>query len=102
MENILQNYQCGSVYKPIYKETQDAVSIATIVRAGQNPSALINGTTSPPPGKTGNTQPASLLIPTWVTASNMQATVIADHFVSASTICTAVGASVCSAAGITP
>src|SRR5579872_6354375 len=26
MENVLQNYQCGSVYKPIYLEAQDAVA----------------------------------------------------------------------------
>ena len=37
MEYILQGYQCGSVYKPIYLETQDAVALATILRAGQTP-----------------------------------------------------------------
>ena len=31
---ILQGYQCGSVYKPVYKEVQDAVSVATILLAG--------------------------------------------------------------------
>ncbi|HXQ63007.1 MAG TPA: substrate-binding domain-containing protein, partial [Acidimicrobiales bacterium] len=34
MEWILQGYQCGSVYKAVYKEAQDAVSLATILRAG--------------------------------------------------------------------
>ena len=103
MENILQNYQCGSVYKAVYLEAQDAVALATILRAGQTPpAALVNGTTKPPSGVTGNPQPASLLTPTWVTAANMATTVIKDNFVSASTLCTAVGASVCSAAGITP
>ena len=103
MENILQKYQCGSVYKPIYLEAQDAVALATILRAGQTPpSALVNGTTKPPSGVTGNPQPASLLTPTWVTASNMASTVIKDKFVDATTLCNAVGASVCSAAGITP
>jgi hypothetical protein len=38
----------------------------------------------------------------WVDATNMASTVIKDKFVSASALCTAVGASVCSAAGITP
>ena len=101
MENILQNYQCGSVYKPIYLEAQDAVSLATILRAGQQPpSALVNSTTSPPSGVSGTQQPASLLTPIWVTASNMESTVIKDRFIDAATLCGAVGADVCSAAGI--
>ena len=102
MENILQGFQCGSVYKAVYLEAQDAVAIATIVRAGQTPpAALVNSTTKPASGS-GSTEPASLLTPKWVDASNMATTVIKDQFVSASTLCTAVGASVCSAAGITP
>jgi D-xylose transport system substrate-binding protein len=102
MEWVLQGYQCGSVYKPVYKEAQDAVAVATYLRAGQTPpSSLVNSTTSPPPGKPGSTQPASLLTPTWVNASNMAQTVIKDGFVKASAICPAVGQSVCSAAGIT-
>ncbi|MBV8302224.1 MAG: substrate-binding domain-containing protein [Candidatus Dormibacteraeota bacterium] len=101
MENILNGYQCGSVYKPIYLEAQDAVAVATILRAGLTPpSALVNSTTTPPHGVSGNPQPASLLTPTWVTAQNMNDTVIKDQFVSATTLCNAVGASVCSAAGI--
>jgi D-xylose transport system substrate-binding protein len=101
MENILSGYQCGSVYKAVYKEAGAAVALATILRAGKTPpSSLVNGTTSPPSGVSGSKQPAILLTPTWVTASNMESTVIKDGFVSASTICSVVGASVCSAAGI--
>ncbi len=103
MEWILQGYQCGSVYKPIYEEAQDAVSLATILRAGKTPpSSLVNSTTTPPKGVTGSTQPASLLTPEWVTTSNMNSTVIKDQFISASALCTAVSNSVCTAAGITP
>ena len=103
MQYILTGYQCGSVYKPIYKETEAAVSLATILRAGKTPpKGLLNGTTSPPPGKPGNTQPAVLLTPTWVTGANMNSTVIKDKFISASTLCAAVGASTCSKVGITP
>ncbi len=102
MENILQGFQCGSVYKAVYLEAQDAVALATILRAGQTPpAALVNSTTKPASGS-GSSEPASLLTPTWVDATNMATTVIKDQFVSASTLCTAVGASVCSAAGITP
>jgi D-xylose transport system substrate-binding protein len=31
---ILEGYQCGSVYKAVYKEAQDAVALATILLAG--------------------------------------------------------------------
>lgn len=103
MEWILEGYQCGSVYKPIYEEAQDAVALATILRAGKTPPAsLINATTSPSKGVAGHTQPASLLTPEWVTASNMASTVIKDQFISAPALCTAVGASLCTASGITP
>jgi D-xylose transport system substrate-binding protein len=101
MENTLQNFQCGSVYKAIYLEAQDAVALATILRAGLTPpSDLVNGTTSPPQGVSGNQQPASLLVPIWVDSSNMESTVIADKFVDVTALCSAVGASVCSAANI--
>jgi len=101
MENVLQGYQCGSVYKAVYVEAQAAVALATYLRAGQNPpSALVNGTTSPPSGIQGSQQPAVLLTPVWVDATNMATTVIKDKFVSASALCQAVGASTCSAAGI--
>jgi D-xylose transport system substrate-binding protein len=103
MQNILTNYQCGSVYKPIYLEAQDAVALATILRAGQTPpKALVNSTTSPPSGVQGNQQPASLLTPTWVTSQNMNSTVIKDKFVDATTLCSAVGQAACTSAGITP
>jgi D-xylose transport system substrate-binding protein len=102
MEWILQNYQCGSVYKPIYKEAQAAVALATYLRAGQTPPAsLVNGTTTDPSDSTV-TEPAVLLTPTWVNSANMNDTVIKDQFVSASDLCTAVGSAACSAAGITP
>src|SRR3989454_2632822 len=101
MANVLKGYQCGSVYKAVYLEAQDAVAIATILRAGQTPpSGLLNGTTKPPSGVTGNEQPASLLVPKWVTTANMNDTVIKDKFVDKTQLCTDAGAAACSAAGI--
>jgi D-xylose transport system substrate-binding protein len=101
MENVLTGFQCGSVYKAVYLEAQDAVALATYLRAGQAPPAsLVNSTTSPPSGVSGSQQPASLLTPVWVNATNMASTVIKDKFVSATALCAAVGATVCSAAGI--
>jgi D-xylose transport system substrate-binding protein len=102
MESILQGYQCGSVYKPIYLEAQAAVALATILRAGQTPpAALVNGTTTDPKNP-ATTEPAILLTPYWVNAANMASTVIKDNFVSAKDLCAAVGASACAAASITP
>jgi D-xylose transport system substrate-binding protein len=101
MVNVLTGYQCGSVYKAIYLEAQDAVALATVLRAGANPpSALVNGQTSPPSGVAGNQQPASLLTPIWVTVSNMKDTVIKDNFVDKGTLCGKAGADKCAAAGI--
>ena len=101
MVNVLQNYQCGSVYKAVYLEAQDAVALATILRAGQTPpSALLNGTTKPPTGVSGSEQPASLLVPIWVNSANMNATVIKDSFVDKTQLCTQAGATACTAAGI--
>jgi D-xylose transport system substrate-binding protein len=101
MANTLTGYQCGSVYKPIYLEAQDAVAIATILRAGLTvPASLINGTTSPPTGAAGTQQPASLLVPYWVTTANMNTTVIKDNFVDKTALCAAAGAAACTAAGI--
>jgi D-xylose transport system substrate-binding protein len=97
---ILQGYQCGSVYKAVYKEAQDSVAMATILLAGKTPPAsLLNGKTVDP-ADSSTTEPASLLTPVWVTAANMQSTVVADGFDTASQICSIAGQAACSAAGI--
>jgi D-xylose transport system substrate-binding protein len=101
MVNVLTDYQCGSVYKAIYLEAQDAVALATVLRAGKTPpTALLNGTTKPPTGVSGNEQPASLLVPLWVDKSNMNSTVIKDQFIDKATLCSKAGAAACTAAGI--
>jgi D-xylose transport system substrate-binding protein len=101
MVNVLTGYQCGSVYKAIYLEAQDAVALATVLRAGATPpSALLNATTTPPSGVTGSAQPASLLVPVWVNAANMESTVIKDKFIDVATLCSKAGAAVCTANSI--
>src|SRR2546430_1617695 len=78
-----------------------SVALATVLRAGATPpSGLVNGTTAPPSGVSGNQQPASLLVPVWVDKSNMEATVIKDKFIDVATLCSKAGASVCSANNI--
>ncbi len=100
MQFVLQGWQCGSVYKPIYLEAQAAVALATYLRAGQTPpSGLLNGSTTDP-SNSAVTEPAVLLTPYWVNEKNMQDTVIKDKFVDVTKLCAAVGAAVCTAAGI--
>jgi D-xylose transport system substrate-binding protein len=100
MAYILEGWQCGSVYKAVYKEAQDAVAMATILLAKETvPSALLNGTTTDP-ADSSITEPASLLTPVWVNASNMESTVVKDGFDTASAICALAGASLCTADGI--
>jgi len=100
MEFVLQGWQCGSVYKPIYLEAQDAVALATYLRAGKTPPAGLVNATDTDPTTAANVNPASKLTPYWVNAANMEATVIKDKFISVTDLCTAVGADVCTAAGI--
>ena len=96
---ILAGYQCGSVYKAVYKEAQDAVALAIVLLAGDKPpAALLNGETVDPADST-ITEPASLLTAMWVTAANMESTVVKDGFDSAAPICAIAAASLC-AAGI--
>jgi D-xylose transport system substrate-binding protein len=97
---ILEGYQCGSVFKPIFEEAQDAVALATILLAGDKPpTALLNSTTTDP-ADSSVTEPASLLTPIWVNKSNMESTVVKDGFDTASDICTIAGAALCTADGI--
>ena len=97
---ILEGYQCGSVFKPIFEEAQDAVAMATILLAGDTPpAALLNGKTTDP-ADSSITEPASLLTPLWVTKANMESTVVADGFDTASAICAIAGASLCATDGI--
>ena len=97
---ILEGYQCGSVYKAVYKEAQDAVTLATILLAGDKPPAALLNSSTTDPANSSIKEPASLLTPVWVTKANMESTVVSDGFDTASDICTIAGASVCTAAGI--
>src|SRR5215471_4996300 len=97
---ILTGYQCGSVYKAVYKEAQAAVALGTILLAGGTPPAsLLNGKTVDP-ANPSITEPAILLTPVWVTKANMESTVVADGFDTATAICAIASASACAAAGI--
>jgi D-xylose transport system substrate-binding protein len=97
---ILEGYQCGSVYKAVYKEAQDTVALATILLAGDKPPAALLNSTTVDPADSSITEPASLLTPVWVDKANMESTVVKEGFDSASDICAIAGASLCAADGI--
>jgi D-xylose transport system substrate-binding protein len=100
LQNIIAGYQCGTVYKPIYLEAQAAVALAMYLRAGITPpSSLVNGSVKDI-DENNTPVPSILETPEWVTPSNMNSTVIADHFVPASQLCAGSYAADCSKYGI--
>lgn len=76
---------------------------ASLLRAGQKPPPTLLTAQVTDPSGSGQTMAAVAAVSgIWVDASNMESTVLKDGFVSASDLCAAVGANVCSSAGITP
>ena len=99
LQAVLSGYQCGTVYKAVYKEAQAAVALAVYLRAGKTPpSSLLNGTTQDI--NEHKPVPSVLLQPEWVTPTNMGSTVVADKFVPATQLCAGQYASACTKAGI--
>jgi D-xylose transport system substrate-binding protein len=100
LQNVLAGYQCGTVYKPIYLETQAAIALGLYLRAAKTaPSSLLNATSTDP--ATHASLPSSLLTPIWVTPANMNSTIVKDTFVPTAQLCGGKYATDCKAAGIT-
>ncbi len=100
LQNVLSGYQCGTVYKPIYLEAQAAVALAIYLRAGKTaPASLVNASSTDP--TTGHVVPSVLLVPEWVTPTNMNSTIVKDNFVPTAQLCAGKYAADCKAAGIT-
>jgi D-xylose transport system substrate-binding protein len=99
LQNVLAGYQCGTVYKAIYLETQAAAALAIHLAAGaEPPAALVNGRAADPAAKVD--VPSVLLTPLWVTKANMAGTVVRDGFVDPKKLCAGSLAGQCQAAGI--
>jgi D-xylose transport system substrate-binding protein len=99
IQNIISGYQCGTVYKPIYEEAQAAAALALYLRAGKTPpSSLVNGKTTDTTSHTS--VPSTLLVPEWVTPSNVESTVIKDQFITAAQLCVGSYAANCTTYGI--
>jgi len=101
LDNVLDGYQCGTVYKPIFLEAQAAAALALYLRGSVTPpTTLVNGTTKDTMANPQVDVPSVLLTPTWVTTSNMATTVVADKFVDKGLLCSGAHASACTTAGI--
>jgi D-xylose transport system substrate-binding protein len=88
IQDVISGYQCGTVYKPIYLEAQAAVALAMYLRADITPpSSLVNGHVADI-DEHNLPVPSILLTPEWVTAQDVQSTIVKDNFVPASQICT--------------
>jgi D-xylose transport system substrate-binding protein len=99
LQNILEGYQCGTVYKPVYQEAQAAVALAMYLRAKKAaPSSLLNGSTVDPTSK--KKVPSVLLTPFWVTPTNMKDTIVKDNFVPVSQLCSGAAKADCTKYGI--
>jgi D-xylose transport system substrate-binding protein len=99
LQNVLSGYQCGTVYKAVYKEAEAAVALALYLRAGKTPPAsLANGSTMDT--KSNTAVPSVLLAPVWVTPKNMIATIVKDKFVPTAQLCAGAAAAACKKAGI--
>jgi D-xylose transport system substrate-binding protein len=100
LQNVLGGFQCGTVYKAIYKEAQAAAALAIYLRAGKTPPAsLLNGTTTDI-NEHNKPVPSVLLQPQWVTTANMNSTIVKDNFVPAKQLCAGAYAGACKKAGI--
>jgi len=100
LQNVISGYQCGTVYKAVYKEAQAAVALAMYLRASKTPPpSLANGSTMDT--KTHTAVPSVLLTPEWVTPANINDTVIKDNFVPAKQLCAGSYAADCKKVGIT-
>jgi len=99
LQNILTGFQCGTVYKPIYLEAQAAAALALYLRAGVDPpSSLVNSTTK---DTELNADIKSVYTtPIWVTAENMNDTVVKDKAVTVEDLCAGAVAQACKDAGI--
>jgi len=97
LQNVLSDWQCMTVYKPIYRQAAAAAAVAVMLRAGESlPEALVNGSYD----AESHAVPSILLDLVTVTKENMKDTVVADRFVDPHELCVGDIAPLCTANGI--
>jgi len=96
LDNIMNNVQCFTIYKPVAGEADVAVKLASEILAGQKPSAPAQ--TKDPVN--GRMVPSFLATPITITKANV-ALPVTDGYVTAKAVCpTAALVKVCNANGI--
>ncbi|SDO75962.1 monosaccharide ABC transporter substrate-binding protein, CUT2 family [Nakamurella panacisegetis] len=96
MQNILDGYQCMSVYKPVKQEAAALAAAAIALAKGGSPATTGTITDS----QTKKAVPAVLLTPVAITKSNISVP-IKDGYLKLSDVCTAAYQAKCTAAGVT-
>jgi len=99
LQNILQGYQAGTVYKNTNLEADAASKLAIALIKGDTSGAAALATGSVTDPDTNKDVPSALATPVWVTVDNIK-TVFDDGFATASDVCTGPIADLCTKAGI--
>ncbi len=96
MQNILDGYQCMSVYKAVKKEAAALAAAAIALAKGGTPATTGTVTDT----QTKKSVPAVLLTPEAITKANISDP-IKDGYLKLSEVCTAAYKAKCAAAGVT-
>jgi D-xylose transport system substrate-binding protein len=84
LANVLQGYQCGTVFKDTSLEAKAASDLAIAIINGDDPSSIATATVND--SKLGVDVPSVLATPVWITSDNVQDVVTAGQ-ASAADIC---------------
>lgn len=90
IHNILAGQQGMTVYKPIEKEAKSVGDLVKAIYTGSDINALTHNTTTAT--SDGGSIPSILDAPIMITINNISSTVIADHFLNKSDVCTGIRA----------
>jgi D-xylose transport system substrate-binding protein len=99
LQNILQGFQCGTVYKNTQLEAKTASDLAIALINGDKDAAAALATSTVPDTETGEDVPSALATPVWVTADTVE-TVVTDGNATAADICTGAIAKACTKNGV--
>ena len=97
LQNILQGYQCGTVYKNTDLEAKAASDLAIALIKGEDTSSMVTGSVKDT--ESGKDVPSALATPVWITMDNIKQP-FDDGFAKASDVCTGKIADLCTKAGI--
>ncbi len=97
LQNILNGFQCGTVYKNTNLEAELASQLAIALINGEDGSSIATSTVND--SETGMDVPSALATPEWIVKDTVSK-VIADGFATAADVCTGDAEKVCTDLGI--